>query len=383
MAQPYGQIESMKIIVQVVRIAVGILFIISGLIKVNDPLGLAYKMDEYFAVWHWAWASPFSLYLSIGMNLFEIAAGVALLLGIAPRLVTQLLLVLIVFFTFLTGYAVLSGNIKTCGCFGDCLPIAPWQSFTKDLVLLAFILLLTRYTAEIKKWLPTRAAMFVLLLAAGFAFWGQLYALKHLPFVDCLAYKKGNNLLEKMQPPAGSVPDSIAVVYTYLHQGKEISFDAMNFPADFNDSTYEYKSRAEQIVRKGNAEPAIKDLAWYSASGADTTKALLNQTGPYLLFFVKDFDAAATPWQSMWDKIYLQANKRNIPLMVVSNQPVAAQRWFNMHHHYAIPVLTCDGTVMKTMLRSKVGLVAMNGAVVAGKWSEPDMNLVMPWLQKQ
>ena len=69
----------MKYLVPAIRIVVGALFIFSGLIKANDPLGLAYKMDEYFAIWHWGWASAFSLPLSIGMNILEIVAGIALL----------------------------------------------------------------------------------------------------------------------------------------------------------------------------------------------------------------------------------------------------------------------------------------------------------------
>eukprot|EP01035_Chromulina_nebulosa_P053230 gene53230-72727_t len=80
-------------------------------------------MDEYFAVWGWDGASAYSLYLSLTMNVFEIVAGIALLLGFAPKLFTWLLLLLIIFFTFLTGYAVFSGKIKTCGCFGDCIPL--------------------------------------------------------------------------------------------------------------------------------------------------------------------------------------------------------------------------------------------------------------------
>src|SRR6187549_2096637 len=104
----------MKVLLGISRFIVGVLFIFSGLIKANDPLGLAYKMDEYFAVWHWDWASQFSLVLSICMNVFEIVAGIAILLGYQARLFTWLLLLLIIFFTFLTGYAVFSGKIKTC-----------------------------------------------------------------------------------------------------------------------------------------------------------------------------------------------------------------------------------------------------------------------------
>src|ERR1700750_3095893 len=113
----------MRIIVNIARVIVGILFIFSGLIKANDPLGLSYKMQEFFEVWGNSFPSLHSLMIflndyalsfSIITITLEVIVGVALLLGWATRFFSWLLLLLIIFFTFLTGYAVLSGKIRTC-----------------------------------------------------------------------------------------------------------------------------------------------------------------------------------------------------------------------------------------------------------------------------
>src|SRR6187431_2370019 len=98
----------MKYIILILRIIVGLLFIFSGLIKANDPLGLSYKMQEFFEVWGMNSLHDFTLPLSVLMNAFEIIAGVAILVGWQMRLFSWLLLLLILFFTFLTGYAVLT-----------------------------------------------------------------------------------------------------------------------------------------------------------------------------------------------------------------------------------------------------------------------------------
>src|SRR5271154_761304 len=119
----------MKILINISRIFVGILFIFSGLIKANDPLGLSYKMQEFFEVWNIHWLDNFTLGFSILMIVFEIVAGVSVLLGWRMRLFSWLLLLLILFFTFLTGYAFLSGKIKECGCFGNCIALTSGQSF--------------------------------------------------------------------------------------------------------------------------------------------------------------------------------------------------------------------------------------------------------------
>ena len=115
------------------RLLVGILFIFSGLIKANDPLGLSYKMQEFFEVWNMAALDPYTLAFSVIMIVFEILAGVAVILGWRMRLFAWLLLILIIFFSFLTGYAVLSGKIRECGCFGNCIPLQAMRSFIKDL----------------------------------------------------------------------------------------------------------------------------------------------------------------------------------------------------------------------------------------------------------
>ena len=144
----------MKLSVRIVQIFVGLLFIVSGLVKANDPLGLSYKMQEFFELWSDGLAQgnfirssldffhKSSLALSIIMITLEIIAGVALLIGWKKKFILWMLLALIVFFTFLTGYAYLSGKFTNCGCFGDCLPITPLTSFLKDILLLVLIIFL-------------------------------------------------------------------------------------------------------------------------------------------------------------------------------------------------------------------------------------------------
>src|SRR6201996_4077238 len=140
----------MKTLIAIARGLVGVLFIFSGLVKADDPLGLSYKMQEFFEVWNFHWLDHFTLAFSIIMIVFEIVAGVAILLGWRMRLFSWLLLLLIIFFTFLTGYAYLSGKVRECGCFGDCIPLTAGQSFSKDLILLALILFLFAAQKKIK-----------------------------------------------------------------------------------------------------------------------------------------------------------------------------------------------------------------------------------------
>ena len=154
----------MKRSLTVIRWFVGLLFIFSGLIKANDPLGLSYKMQEFFEVWGLQSLNDYTLAFALVMNVFEVLAGVAVIIGWRMRLFSWLLLLLIIFFCFLTAYAYITGNIKTCGCFGDCIPLTPLTSFIKDLILLILILVLFVNRNNIRPSIHTPLPQTILLL---------------------------------------------------------------------------------------------------------------------------------------------------------------------------------------------------------------------------
>src|ERR1700749_2178978 len=132
------------------RIGVGLLFIFSGLIKANDPLGFSYKLEEYFEVFHITFLNGLAVTIAILLCALEMILGFALLIGVRAKQVAWGLLLLIIFFAFLTFYSAYFKVVQTCGCFGDAIPLTPWQSFTKDLVLLLLILILFKNRDSIK-----------------------------------------------------------------------------------------------------------------------------------------------------------------------------------------------------------------------------------------
>ena len=92
-----------------------------------------------------------------------------------------------------------------------------------------------------------------------------------------------------MKIPAGSLPDSTVINYVYKKGGAEVEFDADHFPADFNDSLYQFVKRYDKVVRQGNAQPPIKDFVIIAPSGTDTTMAILQQSRTTVHCFLQDF----------------------------------------------------------------------------------------------
>lgn len=157
----------MKVILYICRILVGSTFLVSGLIKANDPLGFSYKLEEYFAesALNMPYLEPYALALAILACMGEVILGYAVLFGGKIKVASWALLILTLFFGWLTAYtatcdpngtyeAMVAGElvekrvtcVTDCGCFGDAMKgslgrsLTPWESFWKDLILLLFLL---------------------------------------------------------------------------------------------------------------------------------------------------------------------------------------------------------------------------------------------------
>ncbi|WP_114788925.1 DoxX family protein [Niabella yanshanensis] len=366
----------MKIVVNMARIIVGILFIFSGLVKANDPIGLSYKMQEFFLVWGTGFLDGISLALSVIMIAFEIIAGAALLLGWRIKTISWLLLLLIVFFTFLTGYAYLSGKFKNCGCFGDCIPITAQTSFIKDIILLVLILLIFFNTKYIKPVFARGATTILLLLATVFSFAAQWYTLKYLPVADCLPFKKGNNIPQQMQMPANAIPDSTIITFVYEKAGKKVEFTAETFPDDFDDSTYKFVDRYDKVIRPGvNNEPPIKAFGLTAPDGKDITQDLLN-TGKVVLLFVEGAETPLGKWQEGFARVVADAQQKNVPVYIVSSAATRLKPAINKTNFGAVEILSGDNTMIRTAARTNPTIYVLSKGTIEGKWSYKNFDKV-------
>jgi len=364
----------MRFLISFVRGLVGLLFIFSGLVKANDPLGLSYKMQEFFDVWNFHWLDSLTLAFSVLMIIFEIVAGVAVLLGWRMKLFSWLLLLLTIFFTFLTAYAYLTGKVQECGCFGDCIPLSAGESFVKDLILLVLVIFLFAVRSRIHPILKPMPSAGLLILTVLLAFSFQWYVLIHLPVVDCLPYRVGNNIPDKMKPPPGAIPDSTVITMVYDHHGQKVEFVAAHFPKDFDDS-YHFVSRYDKLIRKGNAEAPIKDFVLTTGAGTDTTQAVLQAKGYKLFEFVRVMQRRG----GEFTVIRTMAKAKHIPVFIITADYDNVVR--DMQENAIggdVTVLKCDATAIKTAARADPTLYLVHGGTVKDKWSYADFGKAIP-----
>ncbi|MFS8615593.1 MAG: DoxX family protein [Solitalea sp.] len=363
----------MRLLTWICRIPVGVLFIFSGLIKANDPMGFGYKLQEYFVVFGTEWLSPLAVGLSIFICALEIVLGIGVLLGARIRLVAWGLLLLILFFTGLTFYSAWFNKVTDCGCFGDAIKLTPWQSFTKDIILLVLIIPIFIYRNRIRSMLSRRGSDLALAITSVLSLGFGLYTWSYLPVVDLLPYKVGNHLPSLMTMPEGAEPDQFKIVYTLKNKstGELRKMDDKEYIDSkvWEDPEWEYVSASDPILVKKGYTPPIHDLNISNADGVGFTDELLNN--PYYNLIIVMYDLgttrkAAQPRLNALVKTAQEYNIRSIGLTAASEQ--ATQRFIS-ETNALYEFFYCDATPLKSMVRSNPGLLLMKNGRVIGKWS--------------
>ena len=361
----------MKFIALLIRVFVGFLFVFSGLIKANDPKGLSYKMQEFFEVWGLHGLNNFTLPLAIFLNAAEIFLGVAFLVNWKPSFINRAIFLLVVFFTFLTGYTYWTGLPKNCGCFGDCLPITPLFSFLKDVLLI--ILLLLSFTLQ--KRTPTHPFIpyrgFYSLLAAASAFLLQWFVLTHLPLIDCLPFKSGADLVMGRKTPLNAKPDSTVIYFTYQKGEQIIQFPANHFPSDFSTSTYQFIKREDHLIRKGeNMDPPIKGFYLTGITNIDSTDYLLNLPSAIMIVAERAIDLKNN--LKVLDRLAYKEYYPAASVFIVTAEFEETRNFLSSTRFGGWPVFKCDLKAIQTAARTSPCIYLLSKGKVVRKKAAKD-----------
>jgi hypothetical protein len=237
----------------------------------------------------------------------------------------------------------------------------------KDIFLFVLILVLMVLSDKYHRSEFKITAVIILIISLIGSIGLQFFVIKNLPIVDCLPFKKGNNIQQQMLLPTGAIPDSFAIHFIYQKNGKELNFDQANFPDDF-DSSYIYVNRKDELVKKGNGlKAAITDFSLRTLTDTDTT-AILFDTPKFVMIMAKDFEDYAE-WEGSVVKIINDAAAHKISIVLVTADAKTASEKFQN-----IPILKCDATVMKTAARVTPTIFLMERATIKGKYSYRSLN---------
>jgi uncharacterized membrane protein YphA (DoxX/SURF4 family) len=353
-----------NVIVQFSRIFVGILFIISGLIKLNDPLGFSYKLSEYFSepVFNIPFFEPFSLSIALFLVILEVFLGVMLLIGYKSKLTIWSLVLLIIMFTFLTFYSAYYNVVKDCGCFGDALHLTPWQSFTKDIVLLFFILILFFNKKSIKPLFGTTTqnslAILTIVLCAFMGYW----VLNHLPIKDFRPYKVGTNINEGMRIPDNAPKSVVEMIFIYKVNGVDKEFtekDLMSLPTGAT-----FVDRKDKVITEGYVPP-IHDFAM-EKDGSDYKEEFLKE--PKLMIFVA-YDLMKSDKEGLrkLEQLNLKAKSKGYKVIGMTASTPDDIAKTKKDFGYTFDFYFCDGIALKTIERANPSIVVLENGTITQK----------------
>lgn len=358
----------MKYLVAISRIFVGVLFIISGFIKLNDPVGFSFKLEEYFssAVLNLPFFEPYALGISIFVVIFEVILGVFLLIGYKPKFTVWSLFAMIVFFTFLTFYSAYFNKVTDCGCFGDAIKLTPWESFTKDVVLLVFILILLKGIKFIKPILKPLGLTVVSLLSFIACLSFAYYVLMHLPAIDFRPYKVGANIIDNIIVPDDAPKAEIEYTWTFMVNGNEQQYiTSGSYPSVEGD----YVKVDTKVVKEGY-EPPIHDFSM-EQDGEDYTEDLMAE--PKLIMIVMyNLMKAEGEGLSKLKSFVNSAEKSGYKVIGITASGLAQQEAINKNHGVDLDFYFCDETALKTIVRSNPGILKIHNGTIQQKvhWND-------------
>lgn len=356
------------------RIFVGVLFIFSGLIKANDPLGFGYKLQEYFDVFYISFLSPIATGIAILLCTLEIVLGALLLLGFWGKKVSWGLLILIIFFTLLTFVSAFFKVVTSCGCFGDAIPLTPWQSFGKDLVLLVlivYVFLKKNFIKPAVQKVKSQRNIAIVVSVVSLLF--GLYTYNFLPVIDFLPYKVGAHIPSLMVIPPGEKPDEFQIMYHLKNKKtkaeKDMSDKDYLKTEIWKDDNWEIVGEPSKTLVKKGYEPKIKDLIITDASGTDYTKELIEN--PYYSLVFVAYNLNDTNEKAIGDLNALALNATqqfNIrSVLLTSNSASDAEKFIKKYNLFS-EVFYADAVPLKSMVRANPGVLLLKNGVVISKW---------------
>lgn len=354
-------------VVNVCRLLTAATFILSGFVKAVDPLGTQYKIQDYLEVWHLGQYVPdiMSLTASVALSAVEFSLGVMLLFALRRRLVTRLLVVIMAVMTPFTLWLAISDPVSDCGCFGDAVKLSNWESFGKNVVLLACAVIMCRWRKDMVKLLTKNTAWLVANYTALFILAISAFSLYYLPLFDFRPYHLGADIRKGMEIPESAEQPQFETTFILEKDGERREFTLDDYP----DSTWTFVDSKTVQLTEGYTPPIHDFSATRQADGEDITSDIVGYEGYTFLLISPYLEQADDSQFDEINEVYDYATDHGYPFYcLTASTEKSIERWRDFTGA-EYPFATVDATTLQTIIRSNPGLVLLRDGVVVGKWS--------------
>ena len=313
-----------KAVVNIARLVLAVVFILSGFVKAVDPLGTQYKTADYLTAMQLGQYVPdfATLGFAVLLSAVEFGLGISLLFAIRRRLVSKLVLLMMLVMTPLTLWLAVANPISDCGCFGDAVVLTNWQTFGKNVVLLLLAGVVWRWPLEMVRFISKSNQWIVVNYSALFILAVSGWSLYDLPYFDFRPYHIG----------------------TDLRRGWQETMEGADLPyADFF---------MERVT-----------------DGEDITDSLLTADGYLFLLVSPHLEQADDSQLDLINQVYEYAEDNDYPFYCLTASGEKGISYWRDITGAEYPFCQTDDIALKTVIRSNPGLLLLKDGVVIRKWS--------------
>ncbi len=359
-------------IVVIFRILIGCVFIFSGFVKVIDPYGGFYKVEDYLVAFGWDFFIPLAFVGSVLQSAFEFLLGICLLFGANIRSTSFLTMLFMAVMTPLTLYIALFNPVTDCGCFGDALIISNWATFWKNIVISFMIVVVFLWRDYSPSLFTQRTEWLIAIYAGFFALFLSWYCYENLPIIDFRPYKIGTDIKKSMEIPEGAPTDEYKTTLVYEKDGVKQDFTIENYP---QDSSWTFVESKNELVKKGY-EPPIHDFTIESPDFGDITEDVIEDPGYTFLLISTKIEKASTSKRNEINAVYdfARENGYNFYCLTASGLESKELKEYIVEAGGAeYPFMNTDEITLKTIIRSNPGLVLIKDGIILNKWSNKNI----------
>lgn len=358
----------------VARILLGFTFIFSGFVKGIDPWGSAYKFTDYFNAFQMPWLASLAFALGILLAAAEFFLGVAFIFNFFIRITSWFMLAFMLFFTGLTFVLALTNPVTDCGCFGDALKITNWQTFYKNIVLLAlaaFVFIRRKdFRSKSGQLLPaflTGSTMIVY-------FYLVAYSYNHLPIIDFSAYKVGVNIPNAMKIPENA-PKAIyknEFVYKNLKTGDEKIFGEADIP--WKDTlNWKFVKANDPVVIQEGYTPPIHDFRIETAEGEDIKDFFLYDEKYTFIVIASNLQKTNREGMKKAAALAAAAKAKGYNFFALTASSPDSFEAFKNETGVNFDFFNTDEIVLKTIVRSNPGMILLKKGTILKKYHFNDI----------
>jgi uncharacterized membrane protein YphA (DoxX/SURF4 family) len=358
----------------IARILLGLTFVFSGFVKGIDPWGSAYKFTDYFTAFHMPWLTDMAFALGVLLAAAEFTMGIALIFNFFLRVVSWVTLLFMIFFTGLTFVLALTNPVTDCGCFGDAMVITNWQTFYKNIVLLALAIYVF---IQRKKFAPTDGPLLssvMTVIFVVFYFYLVDYSYNHLPIIDFSPYKVGVNIPDAMKVPENA-PKAIyenTLVYKNLKSGDEKEFTEANYPWQDTLNWKFVKMGEQKTIQKGYVPP-IHDFRIDSPEGEDVKDFFLYDEKYTFIAIVSNLQKSDKEGMRKIAELAKAAKSKGYNFIGLTASSPNNFDDFKKETGADFDFFNTDEITLKTIVRSNPGLIVLKKGTIKRKYHFNDV----------